>query len=464
MSISYAGSTTKLDMRKLIALSMVGIFSFGAIADTPITTTIDGVEWRFRLDPETKTAMLGQCTTPNPADFSTNEDYFACPSNIQINASSIPWIFDYGGTQYTVTRIGSSAFYNHRQLEGTLTIPDSVKEVLGYAFYLCTGLTDLQGGNFVTNWQNSVFQGCDNIKGTLPDLSSVTVFGEAPFRKVKLTGDLKLGASLTEIAGSALRGGQWDEAIIPTNVTTVGVNDSAQGVLKECSNMAAIWIKGKPTETSQKYTTVYCGTLAKDCTSLKMVLMGRNTKGKLLVPWNINYYMLAGDEGVQALVPANGYWDGLEVGGKDNKVWYYGPTNEFDLVIDDAKMEATFTPTTENALTNVIAWAPLLKEHFDLDTVISITNHIDSSFELSDAMLQNVTISAKLWFLTFNVQSQAQLDNVLAAVSVDTPIIIDIEGAGKNQITVPEGRKVAILAKGGWTFGEKPKGIVITFR
>ena len=464
MSIANAESTTGLDMRKFIALSMVAIFSFGAIADEPIATTIDGVEWRFRIDLETKTAMLGQCTTPNPADFSTNEDYFACPSNIQINASSIPWIFDYGGTQYTVTRIGSSAFYNHRQLEGTLTIPDSVKEVLGYAFYLCTGLTDLQGGNFVTNWQNSVFQGCDNIKGTLPDLSSVTVFGEAPFRKVKLTGDLKLGASLTEIAGSALRGGQWDEAIIPTNVTTVGVNDSAQGVLKECSNMAAIWIKGKPTETSQKYTTVYCGTLAKDCTSLKMVLMGRNTKGKLLVPWNINYYMLAGDEGVQALVPANGYWDGLEVGGKDNKVWYYGPTNELDLVIDDTKMSATFTPTTENALTNVIAWAPLLKEHFDLDTVISITNRIDSSLELTDAMLQNVTISAKLWFLTFNVQSQAQLDNVLAAVSVDTPVLIDIEGAGRNQITVPEGRKVAILAKGGWTFGEKPKGIVITFR
>ena len=115
MSISYAGSTTKLDMRKFIALSMVAIFSFGAIADEPIATTIDGVEWRFRIDPDTQTAMLGQCTTPNPADFSTNEDYFACPSNIQINASSIPWIFDYGGTQYTVTRIGSSAFYNHRQ-------------------------------------------------------------------------------------------------------------------------------------------------------------------------------------------------------------------------------------------------------------------------------------------------------------------------------------------------------------
>ena len=191
--------------------------------------------------------------------------------------------------------------------------------------------------------------------------------------------------------------------------------------------------------------------------------MGRNTKGESKKSSG-EYSMLYVDKGVQVLVPANGYWDGLVTGGEDNKVWYYGPTNEFDLVIDEAKMSATFTPTTENALTNVIAWAPLLKEHFNLDTVISITNRIDSALELTDAMLQNVTISARLWYLKFSVQSQAQLDNVLAAVSVDTPVIIDIEGAGKNQITVPEGRQVAILAKGGWTFGEKPRGIVVTFR
>ena len=463
MSVSYAGSTTKLDVRKFIALSMVGIFSFGAIADTPITTTIDGVEWRFRIDPETQTARIGHCTTPNPTD-NRNEDYFACPSNITINASDIPWSFNYEGTQYTVTSIGASAFYGHKLLKGTLTIPDTVKELSGYSFYLCTGLTGLRGCNSVTNWQNSVLQGCSGMKDTLPDLSAVTVFGERPFDSVDLTGDLKLGASLTAIEGWAFRNCKFDDAVIPTNVTTVGRNASAYGVFKDCANMVAMWVKGKPTEASQKYTTVYCGTLAANCAKLKMVLMGRNTKGELQNPSGNQYDMLAGDKGVQVLVPANGYWNKLATGGEDNKIWYYGPTNEFDLVIDEAKMSATFTPTTENALTNVIAWAPLLKEHFDLDTVISITNHIDSSFELSDAMLQNVTISAKLWFLTFNVQSQAQLDNVLAAVSVDTPVLIDIEGAGRNQITVPEGRKVAILAKGGWTFGEKPKGIVITFR
>ena len=46
--------------------------------------------------------------------------------------------------------------------------------------------------------------------------------------------------------------------------------------------------------------------------------------------------------------------------------------------------------------------------------------------------------------------------------SSDT-VNIDIEGAGRNQITVPNGRKVAILAKSGWTFGKALKGIVVSF-
>lgn len=134
------------------------------------------------------------------------------------------------------------------------------------------------------------------------------------------------------------------------------------------------------------------------------------------------------------------------------------------LAIDDDARIVTFTPTTENALTNVFAWVPLIKEHFDLDTRISITNRIEMSAAITEPMLQNVTISALPWYLTFAVQNQSQLDNVLTVISVDTPVVIDIDCIDSNQVSVPEGRKVVILAEGGWTFGKKPKGIVITFR
>lgn len=147
---------------------------------------------------------------------------------------------------------------------------------------------------------------------------------------------------------------------------------------------------------------------------------------------------------------------------KDNVV-FYGPEYDFDMTMGETAM--TFYPKNENGLTNILAWASTIKGAFDMDTKIAITNRIEMSegVEITEAMIQNVTLEAPPWYLTFAVKSQEQLNNVLGAVSVDTPIIIDIEGAGKNQITVPDGRKVAILAKSGWTFGRKTRGLIISF-
>ena len=113
----------------------------------------------------------------------------------------------------------------------------------------------------------------------------------------------------------------------------------------------------------------------------------------------------------------------------------------------------------DEAITTVIKrgrpWSVLLSRKTDGN---------DHDTRLGEDVLQNVTLEAPPWYLTFAVKNQTQLDNVLSAVSADTPIVIDIQGAGKNQITVPEGRKVAILAKSGWTFGAKPNGLTITFK
>ena len=452
-------------MKKLLMMIGAAAVAVGAYADTPITNTINGVEWRFRIDSATGTAMLGLNTTPIPASADrTKDEFHACASTVNVDAADIPWEFDYDGVHYTVTKVGSCAFFQHKTttLTGTLTIPSSVTDVLGYAFQTCTGLTKLIGGDSVTNWQNCALSGCSNLTGSYPDLTGVKVFGEQPFSAAPLTGVFNID-SWTFIQGWGFRNTTYTNAIIPSTVTTVGRNSAAYGVFFECSNMEALWVKGKPTEASQTYTTVYCGSLLKKCTSMKLALMGQNTKGELMTEASDNA-MLNGVDGVQVLVPDNGYWDDLVTGGgENNKVWYYGPNRELDLTIDDEAMKATFAPTTENALTNAIAWAPILKERFNLDTVVAITNRIDTSLAITEAMLQNVTLEAPPWFLTFSVTSQAQLDNVLAAVSVDTPIIIDIEGAGRNQITVPNGRKVAILAKSGWTFGKALKGIVVSF-
>lgn len=150
-------------------------------------------------------------------------------------------------------------------------------------------------------------------------------------------------------------------------------------------------------------------------------------------------------------------------GGEKTTIYRYGPDKEFDLLMGDTQVTAI--PTTEGSLTNVLNWAQTFKSAFGLDTKIAITNRIamTGSVQITEEMLQSMTLEAPPWYLTFQVTSQAELDNVLAAVSVDTPIIIDIEGAGRNQITVPDGRKVAILAKSGWTFGRKQLGLIISF-
>ena len=454
------------EMKKLIMMIGSVLVAVGTYADEAITNNINGIDWRFRIDSATGTAMLGLNDTPNPSiDDRPNEEWHACSSNIVLNAADIPWQFDYGNVHYTVTKVGAAAFFNHVKLTGTVTIPDSVREVLGYSFN-GSGLTGLAGCEAVTNWKNAVFMNCSSIGGTYPDLSAATAIGEQLFGKTyNMTGKLRLGNSLAEISSKAFQMANWPEAVIPASVEKMGkTKNTGNGVFIGCTNMVALWVKGKPTEASQTYLTVNCGTLVKNCKALKLVLMGQNTKGEYMNEEE-DYTMLSGVVGAHVLVPDNGYWDGLKTGGgESNKVWYYGPNRELDLTIDETAKTVTFAPTTENAMTNAIAWASTIKEHFGLDTVISLKSRIDTSVAITEAMLQNVTLTAPPWYLTFAVKNQEELDYVLAAVSADTPIIIDIEGAGKNQITVPDGRKVAILAKSGWTFGAKLNGLVISFR
>lgn len=298
------------------------------------------------------------------------------------------------------------------------------------------------------------------MKGSFPDLSNATSLGERMFRNCPLVGELKLGTSLTTIPRLAFEDCRFGgSAIVPANVTQVAT-DSAYGTFDGNPNLEAIWVKGPATVANQTYTTVYVNKFAANCTSLEMVLIGRNTKGGRMGN------SLGGTAGVDWFEPANGYWEDLtasNIGGTNNKVWKYGPNEEFDLEIDDAKMTATFTPTTEAALTNAFVWASSFKTHFGLDTVISITNTIETSSaaaEIMEEALENVTLNAPSWYLTFQVKTQAQLNRVLAAVS--GPIVADITGA-TEEIVVPEGRRVAILVPGGATFNYHKRGLIISF-
>lgn len=453
---------------KLIAFAAVAASAaipLAANAATPITNTIDGVEWRFMLDTATGsegTAMLGISTVTD--EVNTGRDRYelhACSKDVSVNAANIPWKFDYEGVHYTVTKVAKAAFWSHDKLTGILTIPPDVTEIRSYAFQNCTGLTGLRGGDSVTHWAKYAVAGCKNMIGSFPDLSAVTgTIAEKAFGDCQLTGTLKLGSLVTVINQYAFQSCYFSgTAIIPASVDTIGEGNN-NGAFEKNPNLTAIWVKGKTAAANQTYTTVNCGRLAADNTSLKMVLMGQNTKAQRFSN------MLSGDNGVQVFVPvneSNKSWEGLSgnQGGSNNKVYYYGPAKEFDLVVDDNMMRATFTPTTVNALTNAIAWASSFKEHFDLDPRISVTNTLDlTDVTITEAMVMDVTFDR----LMFSAKTQDQLNAILAAFPASTPISIDPTGLTQNMVIPDTYTNVHVKTVPGVAIKRTSSGFIILFK
>ncbi len=271
-----------------------------------------------------------------------------------------------------------------------------------------------------------------------------------------LTGILKIPSSIQYVGQQAFVRTGITRAIV--NATRNGIEVSGSHMFFGCENLKGVWYKG--------HGGIWIEQHFYGASALKLVVFGPQIDKR--GSFGASFFNVKGCKIFYSASQTS--WDSGTEGDwycqNGNEVIRYGAGQDFDMTFSDTEDSVTIYPKTETAVTNAIAWAPLFKDALGLDMKIAITNRIEMSedIEITEAMLQNVTVSAPPWYLTFAVKSQTQLDNVLDSISVDTPIIIDIEGVGKNQITVPKGRKVAILAKDGWTFGQKTYGIVISFR
>lgn len=441
-----------LKLAKTIAAAVFAASNALAVSNGDTGTAVDsnGVNWNYKILSTTdKTVclgtesynLIGNTTTDTALVDGKHDGDLAIPSTLTIDDE-----------KYTVTQIGARAFYSMgANLTGKVSIPSTVTYIGGRAFASSkiTGLSFPDGCN-VTTFGRYAFQNCSNMAYENPDLSKVTLLGISAFSGCgKVSGALRLGAP-NSASSSGDTAYAFSGAAI-TSVTAEGAITTSYPFFGKCASLVCAWLKGGTVSTKNQFL---------DDVSLKAVLFGADTKGSYLEAGT----MLSGVTGCKVFVPANGKWDGLSVGGTDNEIIWYGENQDLDLSVDETEMTLTATPKTEAAFTSVLAVAPVFKEHFGLDTHIAITNRIAMTASVTEEMIQSVTLDVPPWYITFKVNDQEQLENVLAAVPADIPFIIDISDAGKNQFAVPQGRTVAILANSEWTFGRKLDGFVIIVR
>ena len=139
-----------------------------------------------------------------------------------------------------VTAIGEAVFspdYQGIQSITSVTIPDSVTSIGGYAFNGCSGLTSVFIPAVVTSIGDSAFQDCSGLTSvTIPDI--VTSIGNGAFQGCTGLSSVTIGSGVTSIGGNAFAGcSSLTSVTIPDSVTNIG-----SAAFQGCSGLTSVTI------------------------------------------------------------------------------------------------------------------------------------------------------------------------------------------------------------------------------
>ena len=164
----------------------------------------------------------------------------------------IPSQVTYNGTTYSVTYIGSYAFYGCSGLT-SVTIPNSVTEIGWYAFSGCSGLTSVTIPNSVTDIGDLAFLSCHSLKEIIVE-SGNTIYDSRDNCNAIIktaTNTLIAGCKTTVIPNSVTEIGWYafsgctglTSVTIPNSVTKIG-SEAFRG----CSGLTSVTIPNSVTE------------------------------------------------------------------------------------------------------------------------------------------------------------------------------------------------------------------------
>ena len=136
-----------------------------------------------------------------------------------------------------------------------ITIPNSVTNIGGSAFFGCTRLASINIPNSVTSIENSSFAGCRGLTSiTIPN--SVTSIGDNAFDGCSGLTDITIGNSVTSIGSGAFKGCSALKSItIPNSVTSIGSYAFAS-----CNGMEDVCCLAEKVPTTDTYAFEYSHT------------------------------------------------------------------------------------------------------------------------------------------------------------------------------------------------------------
>ena len=247
-------------MKKVFLTLILTILPLLASAET---VEIDGI-W-YNLIPKAKEAEVTK--NPNgsysgsieiPASVTYNEVKYSVTS---IGSRAFYWCS--GLTSVTipnsVTSIGEDSFGNCSGLT-SITIPNSVTSIGDEAFFNCTSLTSVTIPNSVTSIGSMAFYYCSGLTSfTIP--SSVTSIGNSAFSHCSSLTSVTIPNNVTSIGSSAFNGcSSLTSITIPNSVSSIG-NQAFMG----CSGLTSVTIPNNVTSIGEKafancdeLTDVYC--------------------------------------------------------------------------------------------------------------------------------------------------------------------------------------------------------------